>query len=1366
MRRNPWSRSAYGLFLMGFFVHFCRAEISFHGAPDTLTGAMVIPADKGTQAGGNLFHSFSKFNIDENESATFTGPVSVINIVGRVTNSSNRSKIDGVLRSDIAGANVFLLNPAGVVFGANAKLEITGSFHASSAHYLELEDGAVFHTDPNDPMNSPVLTSAAPAAFGFVANQAAASIAVNETTMTVNEGKTITLVGGNPLIGGEAGIALNGATLQAPGGYINLVARTDREGKVLIDAARQNPAELNDIGDISIIATQSEPASITVENDIRNAGSVIIRGRAVTLSSEDPALEKRAAISARTGNMDGLSTAVTIDATSIVMERRSTIDAGNQRRTSGLSGDIRITVGDKLSLGDASINSNTRNSDGESGGIFIEAPNGSVTLGPSSTINSSATDGGTAGKIDIKADRLSLQGPGASITATTGQRGEKRPGDIVLSVKELQLVDGGLITNSVDGEGSGGKVVVVSDKVDIRGAGSGIESKTEGSANGGSISIDTPSITIADGAVISSRTFDEGSAGNIVLSMRSGTISISGEETLISTESRGTEQNEGKAGAAGMIEIRGANQMAVSGGAITSKSTTSGNAGKIGIEARRITLDNGASISTASEDPRNEAGDPIKDANGNVVEATGDPGAISISNNEQLSISGGAKITAATATRGSNGNVIIHSSGTMAVSGSGSEVSTETTGGGAGGAIDIAADQLVVENGATVTASTSSGGDGGPIAATANTVHVRSGGSVKSSTSSTGKAGTITINGETGGSGSVFISGMGSQVSTESNGMGVDAGAGGAIDIYADQLVVENGGNVTASTSSGGDGGPIAATANTVHVRSGGSIKSSTSSAGKAGTITINPRDKVSNPGSVFVSGLSSQISTETTSREDNAGAGGKIEINADQLVVGDGASVTVSTSSSGAGGRIAIRSGQFVVENGATVTASTSSGGDGGPIAATANTIHVRSGGSVKSSTSSAGKAGTITINGETGRPGSVFVSGMGSQVSTESNGVGVDAGAGGGIDIDADQLVVENGGNVTASTTSAGKGGSTSVTAHTIHVRSGGSIRAGTSGSAGGAGGSIFLTHGKTQDSNSFISVSGAGSKISTATSGTGDGGRISIKANRLVVEKEARVTASASAGAAGKIGAVDIAAKEITIRDKGGVTAENDGITDSPRETQLALASDILRLQRGGRISLQTATATAGNMKLNVADTLSLFNGSEITTSAAGGDGDGGDIDIDPKFVILDETSKIEAKAKRGRGGNIRIVTDFLLGPRENISASSELGISGNVEITAVNSDVVSSIQQLPENFQDASGLMKAPCAARLAGKSSSLFVSGRQGLASQPDALVASRVSGATAPASGNPKLANNRHHAAKPSSVLLGCNATIEKDNVL
>ncbi|RKZ37817.1 MAG: hypothetical protein DRQ49_15530, partial [Gammaproteobacteria bacterium] len=124
----------------------------------------LIGADLGQQRGANLFHSFDTFNINTFESATFSGPDNIHNVISRVT-GGNPSNIDGLFRSTISGANAYLLNPAGILFGQNAQLDVQGSFHASTADALHFQDGSKFSASHPEQSG---LTVAPPAAFGFL----------------------------------------------------------------------------------------------------------------------------------------------------------------------------------------------------------------------------------------------------------------------------------------------------------------------------------------------------------------------------------------------------------------------------------------------------------------------------------------------------------------------------------------------------------------------------------------------------------------------------------------------------------------------------------------------------------------------------------------------------------------------------------------------------------------------------------------------------------------------------------------------------------------------------------------------------------------------------------------------------------------------------------------------------------------------------------------------------------------------------------------------------------------------------------------------------------------------------------------------
>src|SRR5262247_4885729 len=156
------------------------------GPDDLGTASYLIRADLGEQRGGNLFHSFSKFSIGSGERATFTAdgapePGAIDNVISRVT-GPDPSQIDGTLHSTIPGADVWLLNPSGVVFGEGARLDVPGSFHASTGDYLGFGEGDLvrFYADPSRPS---VLSTARPEAFGFLGEHAPAPISVMGATL-------------------------------------------------------------------------------------------------------------------------------------------------------------------------------------------------------------------------------------------------------------------------------------------------------------------------------------------------------------------------------------------------------------------------------------------------------------------------------------------------------------------------------------------------------------------------------------------------------------------------------------------------------------------------------------------------------------------------------------------------------------------------------------------------------------------------------------------------------------------------------------------------------------------------------------------------------------------------------------------------------------------------------------------------------------------------------------------------------------------------------------------------------------------------------------------------------------------------------
>src|SRR5690242_11095436 len=105
------------------------------GSTGPVTGPNYeITSGMGAIRGNNLFHSFSQFDLKAGDTANFTGPANIQNILSRVTGSSG-STIDGTIHSGIAGANFFFINPNGVIIGPNAKVDVSGAFAVSTANY-------------------------------------------------------------------------------------------------------------------------------------------------------------------------------------------------------------------------------------------------------------------------------------------------------------------------------------------------------------------------------------------------------------------------------------------------------------------------------------------------------------------------------------------------------------------------------------------------------------------------------------------------------------------------------------------------------------------------------------------------------------------------------------------------------------------------------------------------------------------------------------------------------------------------------------------------------------------------------------------------------------------------------------------------------------------------------------------------------------------------------------------------------------------------------------------------------------------------------------------------------------------------------
>jgi hypothetical protein len=183
------------------------------------------------------------------------------------------------------------------------------------------------------------------------------------------------------------------------------------------------------------------------------------------------------------------------------------------------------------------------------------------------------------------------------------------------------------------------------------------------------------------------------------------------------------------------------------------------------------------------------------------------------------------------------------------------------------------------------------------------------------------------------------------------------------------------------------------------------------------------------------------------------------------------------------------------------------------------------------------------------------------------------------------------------------------------------------------------------------------------------------------------------SGTEGGSGKGGMLEIQAKEVLVTADGLISADSDNSTGEAGE--IRLQANTLQLTDGGNISTSAERAGGGDIHLTVANLLYLRQG-QITTSVAGGIGSGGDINIDhPQFVVMNH-GRIVAQADAGHGGNIHIIAQqFLNTPDSLVSASSRLGIDGQVRIESPDQTIGNSLLGSSNKFINISGLLPRLC-----------------------------------------------------------------------
>ena len=666
------------ILLSSLLIFPVRAQILSDGTTNTTVNVdgNNFTIQDGDRAGSNLFHSFQDFSVPIGNEAFFNNGDDISNIFSRVT-GGNISNIDGLLGTN-GTANLFLINPAGIIFGEHASLDIGGSFLGSTADSIVFPDGEFSATDLNNP---PLITINAPIGLQF--RETAAEI-INRSRfevenelpgrtvdsfvagLRVEPGKTLALLGGN--------LTFEGGNLNANGGRIelgsvgfnNFVNLNLTEDGLVLDYA-----EVENFQDINFLTrTSEETGGSIVHGTIIDAsgdtkgGTIQVQGRQVNLTGD--AMDSPIVIFSSTGSQG--------EGETIFVKASESIE---------LLGDF------------AGISTLTRDT-GSAGNIIIETQN--ITMSGGSFIASfpSSNETSNAGDIDINAsESVELIGRNRTGDLPTSIFSDAEGGDggnLRIKTKQLSIQNGAQISTSTFGEGQAGNIdIVVSESIILSGfselnttdsnrSGIFVSTQLGSTGNAGILNITAKTLTIENGARISANTRGPGQGNETVLNLENLVIQTGGEigaGSLIDSDDDFSERGDGgnlTITANDSIEIIGTND--INGEAVNSRIFTLtdwiGDAGNLTIDTNQLTVSNGGEINVNST-------------------GTGDAGQLRI-RARNIDLNQGSLI--ATTKEGAGGNITLEVTENLTLRNN-STISSEAFNEANGGDITIAADFIL-----------------------------------------------------------------------------------------------------------------------------------------------------------------------------------------------------------------------------------------------------------------------------------------------------------------------------------------------------------------------------------------------------------------------------------------------------------------------------------------------------------------------------------------------------------------------------------------------------------------------------------------------------------------------------------------------
>ncbi|MDW8260947.1 MAG: filamentous hemagglutinin N-terminal domain-containing protein [Phycisphaerales bacterium] len=841
------------------------------GPVRTLAGPnMLVTPDLGQQRGGNLFHSFRHLNVNTGQSLTFTGPTSVRNVLARVT-GGEMTRINGRLACDIPSANLYLMNPAGILWGPGAELDISGSLVMTSSDLIRFSDGGRFAATPG---GDDLLTSAPVSAFGFLKPQSAAGgvgivgdAATPQTaTLRMPPGQTLSL------IGGQIGLAL--ALVFAEGGRINLVA-AGQGGEVVGDGV--NPAaEPKVTGPRSNLLVT---VFSVVQSDGRADGtapngpiSVIANEALITLGAQLNGFNN----SALPGGEIRISTTGLLS-----IEDNGKVQSG--AFASGPGGNLTIDAGrlaiTELDIDDdfTSISSLSNVPQTFAGRIVVNASQIEMSGGRAQI---GTGFGGPSPGIEINAGELRLA-EGARIASTS--LGVQRLGDVLLNLNTLKLTEASSIfCRGIGGETGGTVRIQARDRIELSGDSVIFGNVLTPATDEGGVRMQTRHLVARARATINAEAFEVGGAGPIVI--RAVDVKFLDASSIRSSTASGD--------AAGRIDVRARRILLDGRGGFPDPNSADG------LSQVSVRSNTGSVVFGEMPTPGGGAGGTVRlmadesiiITGGASVDATsrpgGGPGGLVVAEAPLIRISGGAVLSAANVGNvpGSSAGAVHLKADRIEISGDRSGIRTLTTvapdlpnagPGGKGGDAVLTARHLTLQDSAVISASTRSAGDGGSVTVEADRVELSGGALISASTVSdevgtaTGKGGSVQMRGST-----LRITDPDTRISAET----VTDTPGGSIRLDFSRIEI--------------DGGPVPADST---VRPAG-VSVRTTAGGAGGAIEISVSD-------MLTLRNFSAITAESTSGSVNAGDAGVIRITSgDSVNVLDGARIGAQAAGANGG--------------------------------------------------------------------------------------------------------------------------------------------------------------------------------------------------------------------------------------------------------------------------------------------------------------------------------------------------------------------------------------------------------------------------------------------------------------------------------